>query len=49
MVVQKHVAARFLIVIDQFEELYTLCPSAEERHQFLDLLLSAIHPRKSTS
>ena len=43
LVVQKHVAARFLIVIDQFEELYALCADTEERHHFLDLLLSVVH------
>ncbi len=29
-----------LIVVDQFEELYTLCPDAQTRQDFLDLLLS---------
>jgi WD40 repeat protein/DNA-binding SARP family transcriptional activator len=32
---------RLLLVIDQFEELYTLCPETTERKRFLDLLLSA--------
>ncbi len=32
---------RFLLVIDQFEELYTLC-SPEDRQLFLDLLLNAV-------
>jgi WD40 repeat protein/DNA-binding SARP family transcriptional activator len=32
---------RLLLVIDQFEELYTLCPEQAERQRFLDLLLSA--------
>ena len=30
---------RLLIVIDQFEELYTLCPDMELQRDFLDLLL----------
>ena len=29
-----------LIVVDRFEELYTLCPDAQTRQDFLDLLLS---------
>ena len=29
-----------LIVVDQFEELYTLCPDEQTRHAFLDLLLA---------
>lgn len=32
---------RFLLVIDQFEELYTLC-SPEDRQPFLDLILNAV-------
>ena len=32
---------RLLLVIDQFEELYTLCPAEDERRCFLDHLLSA--------
>jgi WD40 repeat protein len=31
---------RVLLVIDQFEELYTLCPDAEERRRFTDTLLT---------
>jgi WD40 repeat protein/DNA-binding SARP family transcriptional activator len=34
-------AGRLLLVIDQFEELYTLCPAEDERRRFLDQLLSA--------
>ncbi|MBF0452194.1 MAG: hypothetical protein HQK75_15945 [Candidatus Magnetomorum sp.] len=34
--------SRFLLVIDQFEELYALCPLAEERNLFLELLLDAV-------
>jgi WD40 repeat protein len=35
-------ARRLLLVVDQFEELYTLCPDPEERRRFLDELLVAI-------
>ncbi|MGD8966667.1 MAG: BTAD domain-containing putative transcriptional regulator, partial [Anaerolineae bacterium] len=31
-----------LFVVDQFEELYTLCPEPELRHSFLDGLLAAV-------
>lgn len=33
-------APRILLVIDQFEELYTLCPDAAERQSFIDMLLA---------
>ncbi|MCA1995104.1 MAG: hypothetical protein LDL41_24105, partial [Coleofasciculus sp. S288] len=29
---------RFLLVVDQFEEVFTLCPNEEERRQFIELL-----------
>ncbi|MBD1919893.1 trypsin-like peptidase domain-containing protein [Microcoleus sp. FACHB-831] len=35
-------ATRLLLVVDQFEELYTLCPDKQEQKQFLDVLLNAI-------
>lgn len=35
-------ATRVLLIVDQFEELYTLCPDTEVRRQFLDTLLSTI-------
>ena len=35
-------ASRLLFVIDQFEELYTLCPEPEVRRRFLDGLLAAV-------
>ena len=35
-------ATRFLLVSDQFEELYTLCPEPETRYSFLDVLLELI-------
>ncbi|WP_420632137.1 WD40 repeat domain-containing protein [Candidatus Leptofilum sp.] len=31
---------RLLLIADQFEELFTLCPDEETRHHFLDLLLA---------
>ncbi|MFI7126069.1 helix-turn-helix domain-containing protein [Nonomuraea sp. NPDC050153] len=34
-----------LIVVDQFEELFTLCRDQRERWQFIDLLLGARQPR----
>ncbi|MCB0210220.1 MAG: PD40 domain-containing protein [Anaerolineae bacterium] len=37
-------ANRLLLIIDQFEELYTLCPDAHVRRQFIDTLLSLTPP-----
>jgi WD40 repeat protein/DNA-binding SARP family transcriptional activator len=34
-------ARRLLLVVDQFEELYTLCPEPEVRRRFVDTLLAA--------
>jgi WD40 repeat protein/DNA-binding SARP family transcriptional activator len=34
-------AARVLLVVDQLEEVFTLCPDGNERHTFLDLLATA--------
>jgi WD40 repeat protein/DNA-binding SARP family transcriptional activator len=34
-------AGRLLLVIDQFEELYTLCPEPATRQRFIDCLLAA--------
>jgi len=34
-------AGRLLLVVDQFEELYTLCPDEAVRRRFLDALLAA--------
>jgi WD40 repeat protein len=43
-IVQKNPAARhFLLVADQFEELYALCQDAEERQHILDELLQAVN------
>jgi WD40 repeat protein/class 3 adenylate cyclase len=42
--------ARLLLVIDQFEELFTICEDASEREQFLDAVLYAVgSPRARTS
>ena len=35
-------ADRLLLFVDQFEELYTLCPEPDLRHHFLDVLLAAV-------
>jgi WD40 repeat protein len=35
-------AGRLLLFVDQFEELYTLCPEPEIRRRFLDELLAAV-------
>jgi len=34
--------SRFVVIADQFEELYTLCQDSEERQIFLDNLLNAV-------
>ncbi|HSR35406.1 MAG TPA: BTAD domain-containing putative transcriptional regulator, partial [Anaerolineae bacterium] len=35
-------ARRLLLVVDQFEELYTLCPEPERQRCFLEVLLAAV-------
>lgn len=35
-------AHKFLLIIDQFEEIYTLCPDEKTRNAFLDILLVAV-------
>lgn len=40
LIIQKQARKRFLLVIDQFEELYTLCRESEVRERFLDELIS---------
>src|SRR5207244_8436651 len=40
---QKQSVTRLLLFIDQFEELYTLCRSPEDRQRFLDTLLETVH------
>ena len=42
-VLEKHPKEQhILLFVDQFEELYTLCPKAETRRRFLDSLLAAV-------
>ncbi|MBW4490632.1 MAG: CHAT domain-containing protein [Trichocoleus desertorum ATA4-8-CV12] len=41
-ILEKNPGDRFLLVVDQFEELYTLCRDARERLLFLDSLLEAV-------
>ena len=38
---------RVLLIADQFEELYTLCPKEKIRHSFLDLLLDSFQSSPS--
>jgi WD40 repeat protein len=42
-------ARHLLLVVDQFEEIYTLCSDSEVRRQFLDQLLSVIVERSVQS
>ena len=47
-IVQKHQgSSRVLLAIDQFEELYTLCPEPAIRQQFLDALVKAVEAQRS--
>lgn len=46
LLLRRQSGARLLLVVDQFEELYALCPDDERRRQFLDLLLAAIDPAR---
>jgi WD40 repeat protein/DNA-binding SARP family transcriptional activator len=39
---------RLLLVTDQFEELYTLCPEPDRQREFLDLLLAAVEAAESS-
>ncbi|WP_310834377.1 AAA family ATPase [Aetokthonos hydrillicola] len=39
---------RFLLVVDQFEELYTQCQDKEEQQNFIDTLLSAVQQKSIT-
>jgi WD40 repeat protein/DNA-binding SARP family transcriptional activator len=36
--------SRLLLVLDQYEELYTLCADSDQRHAYIDLLLAAASP-----
>jgi WD40 repeat protein len=40
---------RVLLIADQFEELYTLCPEEATRRQFLDCLLASLAPASTLS
>ena len=40
--------SRWLLVIDQFEELFTLCRSAEERRAFVDALMTTVATATAT-
>jgi len=40
---------RLLLVVDQFEELFTLCRSEEARRAFIDNLLAAVAPERDDS
>jgi hypothetical protein len=40
---------RFLLVVDQFEEVFTLCPKEEERRKFIDLLTQVVELSDVTS
>jgi adenylate cyclase len=42
-IMEKNSAVRFLLFVDQFEELYTLSRNADARQRFLDILLEAVH------
>ncbi|EFA73825.1 hypothetical protein CRD_01035 [Raphidiopsis brookii D9] len=39
---QKHPTEKVLIIADQFEEIYTMCPEPETRQQFLDCLIASL-------
>ncbi|QIZ72606.1 nSTAND1 domain-containing NTPase [Oxynema aestuarii] len=41
-ILEKHSGSRLLLVVDQFEELYTLSSSQQTREKFLDRLLCAL-------
>jgi signal transduction histidine kinase len=41
-------AGRLLLVIDQFEELYTLCSDMDTRHAFLDCLIQVVSQSQSS-
>ncbi|MEM8809705.1 MAG: hypothetical protein AAGF01_27085, partial [Cyanobacteria bacterium P01_G01_bin.38] len=46
---RQHPRDRILLIADQFEELYTLCPDEGPRRQFLDCLLSGLPTARSSS
>ena len=48
-VLEKHPSTnRLLLVVDQFEELYTLCPDGNLRRRFLDTLLSVVETERDS-
>ncbi|MDZ7961973.1 MAG: pentapeptide repeat-containing protein [Aulosira sp. DedQUE10] len=47
-ILQKHPNKNFLLVIDQFEEIYTLCQSKEIQKQFVDTFLEAVNKKTLT-
>ena len=46
---RNHPHQRVLLIADQFEELYTLCPDDTMRRQFLDCLLASLSVASSSS
>ncbi|MGW1712898.1 nSTAND1 domain-containing NTPase [Streptomyces sp. NPDC002156] len=40
---QRGRTGRLVVVVDQLEELFTLCPSEDERHRFVDMLAALAH------
>jgi len=42
-------SSRFLLLVDQFEELYTLCPDPDMRRSFIDTLLAAVDAATQTA
>ena len=46
---QNYPTHRILLIADQFEELYTLCPNREIRHSFLDTLLTCFQSSEPQS
>ncbi len=46
-IIERNPGKRLLLFVDQFEELYTLCPK-EEQECFADLMLQAIHQNNLT-
>ncbi|RCJ19564.1 hypothetical protein A6770_05315 [Nostoc minutum NIES-26] len=49
-ILENHPNKRLLLVVDQFEELYTLCQDTQEQQRFVDALLTMIQsaPRRLT-
>jgi WD40 repeat protein/DNA-binding SARP family transcriptional activator len=46
IVQKRETAAKLLLVTDQFEELYTLCPNSQLRHDFLTHLFDTIEEQR---